>query len=374
MMDGSNKLIIAAAGSGKTTFLVNKALSKKEGKILITTYTQANEEEIRRKFIAINKFIPENVTVQTWFSFLLQHGARPYQGRKLKENITGLILINGQSAVGIAENNTQKHYFTENRKIYSDKLSKFVIKCNELSGGAVIDRLSRIYTDIFVDEAQDLAGYDLDFLKLLIQSKVNLLLVGDPRQGTYSTNNSAKNKKFSRSKIINFFSSNLMDSEIIEIDDNSLTVNYRCCEEICDLSNKLFPDFKKTISGNKKITSHNGIFLIKQEDLKVYLKKYEPIQLRWDAKTVVEKDYKVLNFGMSKGLEFERVVIYPTPQFISWLADNEFGLKPISRSKLYVAITRAFYSVGIVYNDNFIKIPIDNFSGFKLFNQNMINS
>ena len=45
----NNKLIIAAAGSGKTTFLVEEALKQKEGKVLITTYTQANEAEIRKK-------------------------------------------------------------------------------------------------------------------------------------------------------------------------------------------------------------------------------------------------------------------------------------------------------------------------------------
>ena len=46
----NNRLLIAAAGSGKTTFLVDEALKQKGGKILITTYTQANEEEIRKSW------------------------------------------------------------------------------------------------------------------------------------------------------------------------------------------------------------------------------------------------------------------------------------------------------------------------------------
>ncbi|MFA5746795.1 MAG: UvrD-helicase domain-containing protein [Candidatus Paceibacterota bacterium] len=363
MDNGSNKLIIAAAGSGKTTFIINEALKKKEGKILITTYTLANEEEIRRKFIKINKCIPENVTIKTWFSFLLQHGARPYQGCKFKKDISGLILVNKQSAIGIAESDTQKHYFTENQRIFSDKLSKFVVKCNEGSKGAVISRLSRIYTDIFIDEIQDLAGYDLDFLNLIIQSTINVLLVGDPRQSTYSTNNSSKNKKFKKSKIVNFFEGNLTKSSKIEIDDSSLMINYRSCPAICDLSNKLFPGFKKTTSGNEQITNHDGVFLIKKIDIKRYLQKYHPIQLRWDSRTEVEKDYKVLNFGISKGLEFERVIIYPTTQFIGWLKDDNFNLNPVSRSKLYVAITRAMYSVGIVCDEN-LKIDTINSISF----------
>ena len=117
----NNKLTIAAAGSGKTTFLVKQALAEKESKILITTYTQANEEEIRRRFIKLNGCIPSNVTVQTWFSFLLQHGVRPYQGCKFREEINGLVLVNGQSTKGIAESDTANYYFSHGNKIFSDK-------------------------------------------------------------------------------------------------------------------------------------------------------------------------------------------------------------------------------------------------------------
>lgn len=349
-MCSNNKLIIAAAGSGKTTFLVNEALKKKNGKILITTYTQANEEEIRRKFIKINKCIPDNVTIQTWFSFLLQHGAKPYQGCKFDKDINGLVLINGISAKGVAEKDTQKHYFTENQKVYSDKLSKFVVKCNEQSGGSVIDRLSRVYTDIFIDEVQDLSGYDLEFLKLLFQCKTNILLVGDPRQGTYSTNNSSKNKKFKKAKIVNFFED---DSLAIEKDDSSLTINYRSCLPICDLSNKLYPDLKKTTSGNANTTGHDGVFFINTQDVENYLRKYNPMQLRDKSgvKGVLE-NYHVMNFGASKGLEFERVLIHPTKPFIDWLKNNDSELAPTSRSKFYVAITRAGSSIGIVCDED----------------------
>ena len=38
----SNKLIIAAAGSGKTTHLVNEALKITDKKVLIRTFTETN--------------------------------------------------------------------------------------------------------------------------------------------------------------------------------------------------------------------------------------------------------------------------------------------------------------------------------------------
>lgn len=45
----NNKLIVAAAGSGKTTHLINKSLLIKNQRILITTYTEANKNEIIKK-------------------------------------------------------------------------------------------------------------------------------------------------------------------------------------------------------------------------------------------------------------------------------------------------------------------------------------
>jgi superfamily I DNA/RNA helicase len=255
--------------------------------------------------------------------------------------------MNQQSAPYINEADTEKHYFTDGGKIYSDKLSKFVIKCNKNNLGAVVDRLSRIYKYIFIDEVQDLAGYDLDLLKLLFSSPIKILLVGDPRQGTYSTNNASRNKRFKKSKIIYFFED---DSINIQKDDASLIVNHRCVEPICNFSNKLFPDLPQVKSGNGNKTNHDGVFLIKPQDIDRYLKKFHPAQLRYDKRTSVNEEYFVRTFGDSKGLSFDRVLIYPTKPLIEWMKNNNSNLASTSRSKFYVAITRARYSVGIVYD------------------------
>lgn len=362
-----NKLIIAAAGAGKTTFLVEEALKQKEGNVLITTYTQANEEEIRKKIIEINRCIPGNITVQTWFSFLLQHGVRPYQGCLFEKKVKGMILVNKQSAVkyynksGIPvcykeDDDLEKHYFTDTSKIYSDKLSKFVFKCNHKSGGAVIDRLSRIYSHVFVDEVQDLAGYDLELLKLLFGSDSNILMVGDPRQVTYRTHNERKYGKYKDGKIKDFIQNECKKSNC-EIDEETLNTSHRNNELICSFSSKLYPNFTPCTSNQKEVTKHDGVFLIKKQDVKKYLETYNPVQLRDSIKVEVNKNYKTVNFGNSKGLAFDRVLIYPTKPFVNWLIDNNSDLKPTSRSKFYVAITRARYSVGIVYDfDSSLKI------------------
>jgi superfamily I DNA/RNA helicase len=372
----NNKLIIAAAGSGKTTLLVNESLKQDMSKVLITTYTQANEAEIRNKLIEINKYIPENVAVQTWFSFLLKHGVRPFQGVLFDKKVKGLILVNSKSGLKgykkpcpecrqkkiikpcskckepfyfSEEKEFERHYFTRDLRIYSDQLSKFVYRCNEKTNGKVIERISRIYGHIYIDEVQDLAGYDLELLNLFCKSGLKVLLVGDPRQGTYSTNSASKNKQYKKSKIIYFFQDNTIQ---IDRDERSLLVNYRSNKIICDFSNKLFPDFEQTTSGNTKSTGHDGIFFIRKQDINRYLKEYYPIQLRDSKKRVVNDNYKVMNFGESKGLSFDRVLIYPTQPFIDWIKDNNKDLTETSCSKFYVAITRARYSVGIVIDND----------------------
>lgn len=55
-----------------------------------------------------------------------------------------------------------------------------------------------------------------------------------------------------------------------------------------------------------------------------------------------------MNLGESKGLTFDRVLIYPTAAMVKWVKNNNYPLKNSARAKLYVGLTRAKYSVAIV--------------------------
>lgn len=351
----NNKIIIAAAGSGKTRTLVEKALKITDKNVLITTFTEANKAGIKKKIIKeTGGYIPKNITVQTWYSFLLQHGVRPFQSSMnddLWDKKIGFFLISGTSARYISETKDFfKHYFTKDFKIYSDKISKFIIKLNEKVSGDVIKRISSIYSNIFIDEVQDLAGYDLEILKLFFDSQSNILLVGDTRQATYSTHNPRKNKKFGKSEIIHFFEDDKI-KEKLEIDDTSLTINYRSNQKICDFSNKLFPNQKPANSGQKTIIGSCGVFLVKAKDVDNFIKENKKCtQLRWDSKKKINDEYPVMNFGESKGLDFENILIYPTTSITNWIKDSNTDLPLTSRCKFYVAVTRAIYNVGIVYD------------------------
>ncbi len=356
----SNKVIIAAAGSGKTQRLVKEALKSSSGDVLITTFTDKNTEEIKSRIIAETHYIPTNITVMPWFSFLLKHGVRPYQSKVYADRrIDGLILMNQQSALRTKESNFCLHYLNSDGKIYSDKISKLVCKIDELTNGLVISRLSKIYSSIYIDEIQDLAGYDLEFIKLLLHSPINILLVGDHRQGTFTTNNSSKNKQYRQERINTYFSA-LHAAGFIEYDDTTLQTNYRCVPKICNFANSIFPEYTQCVSGNKTIVNHMGVYIVKDEDVDSYLDTFNPVQLRNSKATIVSSKCPVINFGASKGQSFDRVLIYPTNPIIKWILKGT-ELKPEARSKLYVAVTRARFSVAFVYTPtekDILNIPL----------------
>lgn len=366
-----NKYIIAAAGAGKTTYLINEALMKPEEKILITTYTEANEEEIRKKFLKLNNSIPKNVTIQTWYSFLLKDWVKPFQGSfnelLFDYDIKGMLLVNSASGVKYSfekygkkinvtyseKDEFLKHYFTSTGKIYSDKISKFSQTANSKTNSAIVNRLSLLYDKIYIDEVQDLAGYDLELIKLLFKSKIETELVGDPRQVTYLTHNPDKHRKYTAGNLKNYLLDKCKSLIKDNINENLLNKSHRNNKLICVYSSKLYPNFKITepcdCCGNEKI-EHAGIFIIKKEDVIKYLAKYNPIQLKWDSRVSANESYSSLNFGESKGRTFDRVAIYPTEAMINWIKSNKSKLEPSTRAKFYVGITRARYSVAIIFD------------------------
>lgn len=369
-----NKLVIAAAGAGKTTFLVEEAL-KCQDRVLVTTFTIENEKEIRNKFVKACGCIPGHVTIQTWFSFLLQHGVKPYQGvcdpRLFVIDIKGILLVSEQSGRK-GYNQEQKcyiyykeegefmhHYFSSDMKLYTDKLAKFVFRANEKSEGRVIKRISKIFPNIFIDEIQDLAGYDLDILKLLFKSESTILCVGDPRQITYLTHWEKKNRKYQCGQIKAFVNDECIkhrNLDKIVIDEELLSRSHRNNSLICEFSSKLYPQYNATKTCDcdgchPKDIEHQGVFLVKQKDLNEYMRLYHPVQLRNSRLVKVDERHRAYNYGQSKGMTCDRVIIYPTGPIVTWLKDHDSELMPTSRADLYVAVTRARFSVAFVIPD-----------------------
>lgn len=358
-----NKFFISAAGSGKTTLIVNESLKSNE-KILITTFTLNNYLNIRDKIIRNNGYIPPNITIQTWFSFLIEHGIRPY--RFWDKRISGMEFVSKISAVRYynkfgepvcwdEEYNFNKHYFNSNNEIYSDKLAKLAVRCNEKSDGYVIRRLEKIFDRLYIDEIQDMVGWDLELINLFLHSSINIVLVGDPRQTVYLTHFDKKFKRYRYGNLKEFFLK--FCKKVCHIDEMTLINSFRNSPEICEMSSRLYPELPSCQSQLRCSSEHMGFFLVKKRDVYHYCNKFNSIQLRWDKKTKVSPNSDFFNFGESKGSEFDHVLIYPTGPILQWISNKTSHLTDISRAKLYVAITRARFSVGFVVGDNFnIKI------------------
>jgi DNA helicase-2/ATP-dependent DNA helicase PcrA len=300
---------------------------------------------------------------------------RPYQGTfnemLFSKEVKGMLLNDGKYGIKFVlkkfgreipipfkeETEFEQHYFTSSGKIYSDRLPKFVVKSNENSNGEVVNRISRIYQHIFIDEIQDLAGYDLEIIKLFFQTTSNILLVGDPRQVTYLTHHENKYGKYQEGRIKEFLVDECNKKIPYEIDETSLGSSHRNNKPICDYSSKLhepeqFSSIEPCVCEDCRNYAEEaeGIYLVREADIENYLERFNPIQLRWNSLQEVNPNYSVYNFGESKGKTFHRVIIYPTAKMEKWVYDNKTDLPFSTRAKLYVAITRAKYSVAIISN------------------------
>jgi DNA helicase II / ATP-dependent DNA helicase PcrA len=338
----NNSAVIAAAGSRKTQHIVDCVLADPTKRVLVTTYTNENLRQLQHRLSAGTGTVPTNIDLMGWFSFLIKHCARPYQSAILDQvGVIEGLNFKGKRSKYQARTDARRFYLDRSYAMYRDTVSDFAVRADEASGGLVIKRLSAIYDHIYVDEVQDMAGYDLDLLELLMDSPIGLTMVGDPRQGTYVTNTSARNKKYKNKGIADWFS-DLSERCAIE----HRTVSYRCNQAICDFADALYPGLPRTSSENHEVTGHDGIFPINATEARAYAAEYSPKVLRYQQKSDT-LGLEAMNIGVSKGSTFDRVLIFPTSPMLEYLKSRNPD-KAGDRSKLYVAVTRAKYSVAFV--------------------------
>lgn len=351
-MPKHNEIIIASAGSGKTTELLRLALEDPNKRVLITTYTNENLNQIVEKILKKHSVIPDNIKVISWFSFLLAHGVRPCSSHMtqfgINSRIEGLQPVSERSGRLIKITN-RAFWTTKDYRIYSDKLSQFACMANHISDGLVIERLQNHFDHVFIDEVQDFSGYDLDFLELLLRSQVPITCVGDPRQVVYQTSPSARNSPYRGGNIVTKFTEWEKEGLCTIVYRNN---SKRCGSDICKLSDTLFPSYPTTTSENASVTGHDGIFLVREEQVERYIQDYpNTVVLRSDIATNTQ-GLPSINFGKSKGRTYQRVLIFCHGPLLGFLAGGEATIESDqTRSKIYVAITRAEQSVAFVTND-----------------------
>ena len=347
-MPSNNKIVVASAGSGKTTFLTQTACAQNKSKAALITYTNNGRDELEAKTYENIGHLPPNITIDTWFSFLLRHFVRPYQRVIYEPRVNDVHFVNTLSARYAPATDIDRHYFSRPGTIFSDKISKFACEIIQRTDGAPLTRLSEIFDNMYIDESQDLAGYDLDLVELLLQSPINTTLVADYRQATYSTHPAKRNKQYQGANIVRKFRE-WEEGNLCRIVEHNHS--YRCVQKICDFADRFHPTAPQTKSRNNKTTDHDGVFAVRQRDVEKYVARFAPQTLRYSRakRNVIGQP---LTYGSSKGKTFNRTLIYPHGPLEKYLKTNDIEDAGKELAKIYVAVTRARQSVAFVVKDN----------------------
>jgi DNA helicase-2/ATP-dependent DNA helicase PcrA len=381
----TKKLVLASAGAGKTQTIIDEAIARADDgqSVLILTYTENNQRELKHRLAQVAQSNPENIKVKGWFSFLLEDMIRPYQNSIIPNRIAGLnftttnphkrdnFVIPGRAEIDLKGNTLNaKHFLTiDSNKAHSTFLAKLAIRICERVGsvrkverkhykiGLPLRRLEEIYDAIYIDEMQDLAGYDYEVIRLLsVARDTDVICVGDFRQTIYKTSHARPTPKSTKDKIEVFKS--------LGFDVVPMATSKRCIQKICEFSDLIHPNdgYNATASQVDECTIcehdrvHLGVFCVRTADILAYLDTFSPVILRHSI-----NDNPSLcagrahhNFGASKGLGFPRVLILPTTAQRNFLAGvpGAFDQSKTdeARNKFYVAVTRARLSVAFLYD------------------------
>lgn len=334
-----SRIIESVAGAGKTTEILKMASVESDKISLIVTYTKQNKKEIQERVVNTNC---KNIEVITWETFVLNHLLRPYFPLKKPSRVAGIDFSMGE--------HTRYSYFN-GKKIYNERLSDFVfnkIINIENLGVSIFNRLSLIYSHIYLDESQDLSGYDYQIVEFFL-GKDFISIVGDPRQNTYSTNHGSKNKKKDKSvtDIFSYLRKNEKYKDRIELNN----ISQRCPKKICELASLTHESMPATLAKKEAI---EGIvkYVPQTNEEVIRLLNIGAVLLSNNIKSF-GGEISYLNIGESKGKEFNKVLLSIPKEWVVALKNKDCTkMANISKNRLYVGITRAIEEIYILDPDN----------------------
>lgn len=97
-----------------------------------------------------------------------------YKMNTMQKKVESIFFVEGRTQNRAPRTQVARHYLSGDR-IYSDRAADFAVRCDELTQGRVIQRLAAMYDELYIDEVQDLAGYDLDLVERLLASGIEIM-------------------------------------------------------------------------------------------------------------------------------------------------------------------------------------------------------
>lgn len=350
----ANEVVFAVAGGGKTESIIQRCTNNPRRRLVIT-FTEYGQRELRDRLAARCPAPQPEVT--GWYGFLIQHFVKPYisdayPNRKYEG-------FNYEYNPAPRTKRGEAKYFDNKGRIGREGLAYVARLICTNGDNSPIKRLEKIYEEVVIDELQDLAASDLEILELLMNSSIDLYMVGDLRQTVYETTQSdRKNKKFRKTGKLEWYNDKARQGLISITEEN---VNYRSNQEIVDLANSIFPaslgfPLARSEQSTSSSIAHAGLFQVAPSMVEDYIARYSPLVLRWDRRAgkKFEAFTKIYNFGDVKGTSADHVLIVPTDGLVKFLKNNTAIEAPTTQSKIYVAVTRARHSVAFILDSYII--------------------
>ena len=336
-------VIFAVAGAGKTTYIVNSLSRDKRS--LIVTYTDANYYNLRRKITdKFNGDCPENISLMTYFKFLFRFCYKPF----LADVIRARKITFEKNQNKVLKQDDLRYFRSDSGYLYSNRLSLLIEKYNATI--LVRQRLEKYFDEFIIDEIQDIAGRDFNFLENLMSANVNMLFVGDFYQHTFDTSRDGNVNK----KLFNDYTTyaSRFEEKGFYIDKKTLINSWRCEPDVCKfitsklgisiLSNKV----RDHTSNCKSIIIPSGRSVIEK-----ILSDATIVKLHYENSDKYGVGHR--NWGDVKGEDgYQDVCVLLNQCAVKKYCEGNLNdLNPLTRNKLYVAITRAHRRVYLI-NEN----------------------
>lgn len=320
-------LVLAVAGSGKTESIIRGFIPGV--RTLVLTYTQNAEEDLRRRVLLRYGYMPSEIHIATYFSFLVRFCAKPLLHAVMNDR--GITYSRPTEHSRRFRLEDEGRYFDSGRRLYHCRLAKLLMmRCMD----ELRHRVERYFDRVVVDEVQDFGGYDFNFLLDLSQARVAWYLVGDFYQHTFDTSRDGSTNKQLHADFAAYQQQFVRAG--FKVDTSTLRGSYRCSREVCAF-----------------IWEHLGVVIepanSKSTQVEIVASRAAASELRRDP-GVLKLFYQQhhlyschsMNWGASKGLDQCQDVCVVLNKS-SWTNYQRAALAtsaPGTRNKLYVASSR----------------------------------
>lgn len=316
--------MFAVAGSGKTTFIVNKL--NLQDRVLIITYTVSNTINLRDAIIRKFGCIPANIHFDTYFSFLYSFCIRPLL--TLSDSVNGLYFESNRNVYASGD----ARYLTQSRLLYANRAARF-IEHRQLDG-ELIGRIEKYFKAIYIDEIQDFGGHDFNLLKLICRANVDVLFVGDFYQHTFDTSHDANVNRRLHDDVHRY--QDQFHQMGLEVDTITLQKSWRCSPEVCDfISSKIGIPIQSHRDDRTEIREISD-----KEEAHTILNDPEVVKLFYQRH--YEFSCSSRNWGECKGEDsFNDVcVVLNNATATAFRKNALLQLPPQTKNKFYVACSR----------------------------------